>query len=462
MKKLLALIFLCAYPAYAGTIYVSTGGAATNSGSTDTALPFISAATVTVVGTLIQFPLGTDLSAVVPTMDAVNQSSVYLKDATNSNQKIFWINGVNDLLDTVTVTVAPTGAAVSSATIGGQIIWSQTIIPGALGPSDTVLINDDIASVAGTVMGNLPAGNFSTGFVKFIGKTGTRPKIISTNTSPAVVGADTNWFENLEIIQQGASGAAIISGGNSVFKNMKVSDAGASGLIFYGQDIVIGSEFSGAGADGLWDGGTSANGRIIHSNNIHDNVRDGLRFSANTPGVNQVEYNIFDSNGGRGIYMTTGNSGYFLVLPGLRAFNNTLFGNGDSGMESGAIGAIFTALDNISKDNGNAANEYNFKFASTSVNPIMWGSNNILNISGGLGGGNVYQYTLDSTDKTTDPLFTDAPNGNFSLGSTSPAKAAGYPGVFLGGSTGYLDIGAVQRQEPAGGGGAFNLNLLGD
>ena len=42
---------------------------------------------------------------------------------------------------------------------------------------------------------------------------------------------------------------------------------------------------------------------------------------------------------------------------------------------------------------------------------------------------------------------------NFAIGSTSPAKAAGYPGAFLGGSTGYLDIGAVQRQEAGGGGG---------
>jgi parallel beta-helix repeat protein len=51
-----------------------------------------------------------------------------------------------------------------------------------------------------------------------------------------------------------------------------------------------------------------------------------------------------------------------------------------------------------------------------------------------------------------DPTFTDAPNGNFTVGTNMKAK--GFPGAFPGGlSTGYLDIGAVQRIEPAAGGG---------
>ena len=53
-------------------------------------------------------------------------------------------------------------------------------------------------------------------------------------------------------------------------------------------------------------------------------------------------------------------------------------------------------------------------------------------------------------DDTLDPAFTDAPNGNFAVGANM--KATSFPGAFSGGlSTGYLDRGAVQRQEPAGG-----------
>jgi len=50
-----------------------------------------------------------------------------------------------------------------------------------------------------------------------------------------------------------------------------------------------------------------------------------------------------------------------------------------------------------------------------------------------------------------DPQFTNAPGGDFSIGAN--LKAGGFPGAFDGGlSTGYLDMGAVQRQEPAAGG----------
>jgi hypothetical protein len=59
---------------------------------------------------------------------------------------------------------------------------------------------------------------------------------------------------------------------------------------------------------------------------------------------------------------------------------------------------------------------------------------------------------------TGDP-FMNAAAGDFSLNNTAgagaAARAAGYPGVFPGGlTTGYLDIGAAQHQDPAGGGGA--------
>lgn len=60
--------------------------------------------------------------------------------------------------------------------------------------------------------------------------------------------------------------------------------------------------------------------------------------------------------------------------------------------------------------------------------------------------------TAGPNDIALDPAFVDAPNGNFAVGANM--KAAGFPGLLPGsGSTGYLDIGAIQRIEPAAGGG---------
>lgn len=66
--------------------------------------------------------------------------------------------------------------------------------------------------------------------------------------------------------------------------------------------------------------------------------------------------------------------------------------------------------------------------------------------------------TLDiapGTNATADKVWQVTTGHNFAIGTNY--RGLGFPGVFPGGlSTGYMDIGAVQRQEPAGGaGGVF-------
>src|SRR3972149_3391606 len=109
-----------------GIIYFETNGALTNSGSTDTAAATLSGTgDATVAGSVIQLTAGTDLSSVVTTAGET-QSSIYLAQATNTNQKIFWITAKDDGLDQVTVSVAPTGVTGSDWKIGGQNLSSAT------------------------------------------------------------------------------------------------------------------------------------------------------------------------------------------------------------------------------------------------------------------------------------------------------------------------------------------------
>ena len=55
--------------------------------------------------------------------------------------------------------------------------------------------------------------------------------------------------------------------------------------------------------------------------------------------------------------------------------------------------------------------------------------------------------------QTGAPAFTNEAGADYTLGSSSPAKAAGLDAGVLVGAASYVDIGAHQREEPAGGGG---------
>lgn len=66
----------------------------------------------------------------------------------------------------------------------------------------------------------------------------------------------------------------------------------------------------------------------------------------------------------------------------------------------------------------------------------------------------------------TASFFVDAAAGNFALntlaGGGALARAAGIPGIFPGGlTTGYLDVGAAQHADPAGGGGGSVAAIFG-
>ncbi len=117
------------------------------------------------------------------------------------------------------------------------------------------------------------------------------------------------------------------------------------------------------------------------------------------------------------------------------------------------------------------------------VNCVFWGNGGYaVNNSGAqlstlhrafnvASGGNIsgdfsaINYKPDSFVPLTVDPFVDGDNGNFSLNTTAgggaACRAAGFPGVFPGGTTtGYLDIGAVQHQDSGGSSPANPLSLI--
>lgn len=425
------------------TLYFDTGGAATNSGSSDSNSPDLSGSAATVSGTTVTLDGTPDLSGLA----ADGSETIYLNDATNANRKIFRIVGADNGAKTVEVDVAPTGITSTSWAIGGRFLVASgsydSVISGAFSAGWLGVFNNSPASHSGSdfiVARN--GGNATDGEITIRGAAGTRPVLTVTDANQVFFGNSQNNIvvEALEFAQQGGSGAAVIGGSSAGIRyvDLKISDAGGNGFQI-NSDMVFACEISGVGDNGV----SSATSLVINvmGSYIHDNAGDGIEFG----GFRAVaSRNILDSNGGRGIYLSTtsADEASFQMIDG-----NTIYGNGNSGVEVADAQLRVTLLNNILLDNGNAGTEYNVEWAAGDAEVTAYHDYNCFSIAGAAGGGNLSGLTANDNELTDDPLFVDAANGDFRLKAGSPARGAGFPGTFLGGPTGYLDIGAVQMQK---------------
>jgi hypothetical protein len=431
------------------TIYVDTGGAATNSGSSDGNSPThsstINSVTASVTGSTVTFSGAIDISAVANDGSA----TIYINDATNTNQKVFKITAVDDGANTVTVDVAPTGTiATSTWAIGGRFLVSagsyDSVMSAAVTAGWTVQFNNSPASHSGSDFITLRnAGTDAAGPVMFVGASGALRALTVSDTNQVITGnIGVVTFENLEIVQSGASGSATDSSAAQYWKGCKFSDAGGVAVSNTNGPLFMSAcEITASGSHGI---GTGANLLVLMGNYIHDLASIGIAVSSNANGT--LMFNIIDTCVGQA-YLSSDTS--TTQTSGLVWINNTIYGCGSSGLETTDTAAqyLYMIMNNIFSQNGDGAGEYNIEWDGYTLAGIQ--GYNILYHSGGGGGDNLLTYVANSTELTSDPVFTDAANGDFSLQSSSPGKAAGFPGQFLGGSLGYLDIGAVQREEPA-------------
>lgn len=474
---LIGLSLLWAVPAFAAvaTIYVDTGGCESGSttlcsGTTDSATASAKGAGSTITCSAVAGPAAAPGCTITGTQGAAGQiaaisvdgsQALFLNCATNTTQKVFFINSVDDAAGAVGTTTTPTGctAATSNWGIGGRMIYASANFASALRAGDTVQINNTPATKALAYFTSTTAGDSTTGTINLIGKSGVRPVLeVSGNNGVNVLNiANADWYiSNLEFKAPTASTVPVItaSGANVILDNIKISQAGTAAgshaISATGGGIkILRSEIS-SGQDGInWSNAVG----IVLGNYIHGVTGDCIEITGAGSNLS-IASNVLNACGARGVYISGAATTQGHIIPVL---GNTIYGAGSSGLEVADADWNVLLYNNILQENGNASGEFNVKWAAGTAQLVSTHGYNLFYHSNCEGSASsttcVSGLTANATEVAgSSASFTNAGASDFTLQSTSPAKATGFPGALLGGNTGYLDIGSLQRQESSGGG----------
>jgi hypothetical protein len=442
-----------------------------------TALAGVNNASSDGAGTTVTLPAGTDLSGV-----ATDGSHVlYFADTTAGHRRFTTITGSagsGGATPTVTVSPALSISIVNKtwaiggklATIGStssEVLFDNNGAAGDAMPGWAVEMESGHTETIGTTFDMRRSGDQTSGPITLRGASGaaTRPVVTFSNNGNALL-ARGNWIiiRDFELQNSNATKTASVGiAGGSVSHvcaiNMKIAHSTnkfwkAHTSAETGTLVITDCEYGFCANVGIGITGTGCR-TIITNNWIHDCGSNGIAIS----GGSSIECvgNLFDTNAGDGIQHTGASSG---TQANLLAYNTFYNNTGDGAEFNSAPGngqsIGMTVLNNIFANNGGYG--LNFSGASmsgaalTSVYSLFRGNNFFTNTSGKYNPSDL----LSENETTADPQFTDAANGDFSIGTN--LKATGYP---LGGTLtigagsatySYLDPGAAQRQEPTSSG----------
>lgn len=375
--------------------------------------------------------------------------------------------GTNAVLEIFEITAANAGAG--TWTMDRNVVSSgtQTDFTGNMGGARRGY-NDNGSAPVRTLQASLVAGNtiyikneaWNENITLTVNGTLGGPVIthIGYNTSrndiDPFAGVSTNNPVNNRASAAG-DGWSIGSTNRQVFKNLNVTGAGDAGFSYTSAawNVWINCKAYSNTNEG-WEVGASSLGEMhlceaasngsgfvgggtdirLHNCYIHDNTAQGTSLATSRA---FFDFCISETNGGNGFQFTSPNG-----VGILNCTSNANSGATTDGLQFTTPDTGVTVRNNIFSNNGRyGANATASACVIADHNDYFGNSTAARN-----------NFPTGTGDLTSDPQFTNAGAGDYSIGTN--LKAAGIPGIFPGGtSTGYLDIGAVQRQEAASGGG---------
>lgn len=407
-------------------------------------------------------------------------NAIRIASGTNFTAGYYWITGYTDT-NTITVSVSPTPSAAGSAgngKIGGAFLGIKNLMSNASGGLSNPTITSPLAAghrinlggtggddpgtgggVAPTGMdydyrGTGPSyggyyspawGSSTAGRIKLVGyKQGGglgRPCIAMSGG----LFNNTIWwhFENLKFIFTHIGGNSTFGiGGSSIpnyhtFVNIIVDMNGRdfygirASQAYYCEVKNTGGTTAGTGAAILSQG----YGSTIYGCVVKDVCGNGFAEASNT--TSAFINCIADSCKASGFNLQSAQ--YSCCIINCTAYNCT---NDGIRLNTNPITMTMVINCTLHSNGGYAINCQNGTQVVNDKRRSIWLTNNAYNSS------TLYNaVTAPSDHLNVDSQFTDAANGNFAVGSN--LKANGKPSVFRSGNvTSYVDIGAVQRQEP--------------
>ncbi len=269
----------------------------------------------------------------------------------------------------------------------------------------------------------------------------TKP-VISFTTGRFFVTAGYQDFSNLDINGASTVAQVDISGTHLTFHRCRIECTGAGGM----------AVDTGSGADGpfeftaCWIKAASSADVIRVRNSCSlmccaiEGGANGAVLATNSGAVLNLDFCTFKDQGGDAVRVTVG--------AGLFATNCSVYSPASDGIEFTAEPAYCKVVGCIFSECGG----YGINNSTGTATARVRRSHNLFysNTSGKENGLGDTPSRSEQTDSASP--FTDAASNDLSLVSGSNAKANGPPGKFENETyTSYLDIGAVQRQEGAGG-----------
>lgn len=356
--------------------------------------------------------------------------------------------GYYEISSTSTITATVVGATALStgivATGAGKLGGSQngfstatTTLQGKLVAGNKVYVKAEAwnENVTLSVAGSASAPIVVEGYTTTRGDNGRATNDLAGGAGAAFTNSGASYIMK-NIVAKSAAGSGFTSSAVLMYINCISRNNGASGFTHTTSNTMnfisceaynnttVGFNFSAGNSGGFLYGCYS-----------HDNTSHGFDISGSIPPVVAI-FCIADTNAGNGFKCDTGN----VAIINCISYGNT--GATTDGILFSTVSTCSVVLNTICSTNGRDGiratvnglsiyTDYNCYFANVGTARTT--------VSAGV------------HDVAIDPTFTDGPNGNFAIGTN--LKALGFPGLFAGGlSTGYLDIGAVQRQESGGAG----------